>query len=260
MSDLLEKTFQDVVDNNNLPQNVSTNTPSVQNNDAVRNFLKEASTNFQEAASFMTQYREKLYLALANAYQYSKDISEEALLEDAKKINPQKSPTIKDTHSRNKLVIEMAYHDTGRDYPNLGDRKKIYTMVLDKLCEKNLTFDEALGLLKKEGIENIARGKEKSSHLTDESKTEDDNGIAKNDDVSKDNNVTEEQKIIMKALFDNRKTNGIKANDCILLVLDGEVRYITREDILKDFEEFLSKKRSSVNGEPYKVLIEAPSD
>ena len=260
MSDLQVKTSQNVVDNNNPPQNVSTNTPSVQNNDAVRNFLKNASTNFHEAASFVMQYREKLYLALANAYQYSKDIPKEALLEDAKKKNLQKSPTIKDTHSRNKLVIEMAYYDTGRDYPNLRDRKKIYTMVLDKLCEKNLTFDEALELLKKEGIENIARGKEKSSHLTDESKTEDDNGIAKNDDVSKEKKVKEEQKIIMKALFDNRKANGIKANDCILSVLGGEVRYITRKDVLKDFEDFLSKKRVSVNGKPYEVLIEAPSD
>lgn len=227
--------------------------------ECVDDFLEKAKNEFQIFSGILAQNRELLYRALAYSYQYSQLVSEERLKEIALDRGFKANDFCK-RHIRNKLIIDLACQEAVIEYPNLKDRKKIYTKVLDRLYEKDLSFDEALELLKKEGIENIARGKEKSSHLTDESKTEDDNGIAKNDDVSKDNNVTEEQKIIMKALFDNRKTNGIKANDCILLVLDGEVRYITREDILKDFEEFLSKKRSSVNGEPYKVLIEAPSD
>lgn len=221
--------------------------------ECVDDFLKKAKNEFQKFSGILAQNRELLYCALAYSYQYSQLVSEERLKEIALD-RGFKANDFCNRHIRNKLIIDLACQEAVIEYPNLKDRKKIYTKVLDRLYEKNLSFDEALELLKKEGIEKIARGKERSSAPLS---TQNDAEIS---DSSEENNVTEEQKIIMDTLFDNRRKNGIKAKDCILLVLDGEVRYITRKDILNDFEDFLGKKRVSVSGEPYEVLIEAPSD
>ena len=222
--------------------------------DSADDFLKKAKNEFQIFSGILAQNRELLYRALAYSYQYSQLVSEERLKEIALD-RGFKANDFCSRHIRNKLIIDLACQEAVIEYPNLKDRKKIYTKVLDRLYEKNLSFDEALELLKKEGIEKIARGKERSSSPLS---TQNDAEIG---DSSEENNVTEEQKIIMDTLFDNNEKNGIKAKNCILWVSRGEVRYITREDILKDFEEILSNQRSgSVSGEPYEVLIEAPSD
>ena len=217
--------------------------------ECVDDFLEKASNEFQNFSGVLFQNREMLYKALAYAYRYSRDVSNEELKRKATERGV-KVGEIADCRDKNRIVIELVCQRAAKKYPNLPDRKKIYRMLLNRLWDEDLSFEEVVDRLNSEGIEKIARGKERSSSPLS---TQNDAEIG---DSSEDNNITEEQKIIMDTLFDNNEKNGIKAKNCILWVSRGEVRYITREDILKDFEEFLS----SANGEPYEVLIEAPSD
>ena len=217
--------------------------------DSADDLLEKACNEFQNFSGVLFQNREMLYKALAYAYRYSRDVSNEELKRKATERGV-KVGEIADCRDKNRIVIELVCQRAAKKYPNLPDRKKIYRMLLNRLWDEDLSFEEVVDRLNSEGIEKIARGKERSSSPLS---TQNDAEIG---DSSEDNNITEEQKIIMDTLFDNNEKNGIKAKNCILWVSRGEVRYITREDILKDFEEFLS----SANGEPYEVLIEAPSD
>lgn len=132
----------------------------------VDSLLEKACNEFKNFSGILTRSREMIYRALAYAYRYSKLASDEKLKQYASERGV-KVKKLCNCHMRNKLVIELACQGAVIEYPNFQDRKKIYTMLLDKLCSEDLSFDDVVARLKADGIENIARGKTTSNAALD---------------------------------------------------------------------------------------------
>ncbi len=126
--------------------------------DSADDLLEKACNEFQNFSGVLFQNREMLYKALAYAYRYSRDASNEELKLKATERGV-KVGEIADCRDKNRIVIELVCQRAAMEYPNLPDRKKIYRMLLNRLWEEDLSFEEVVDRLNSEGIEKIARRK-----------------------------------------------------------------------------------------------------
>lgn len=126
--------------------------------DSADDLLEKACNEFQNFSGVLFQNREMLYKALAYAYRYSRDASNEELKLKATERGV-KVGEIADCRDKNRIVIELVCQRAAMEYPNLPDRKKIYRMLLNRLWDEDLSFEEVVDRLNSEGIEKIARRK-----------------------------------------------------------------------------------------------------